>query len=164
MVSIVIKKCVQQNISAWAKMVVYKFLWICILHSFATAQTALNNKDSQAKDQSLIPNVTDIPSTFTFRASCIKKTYVDGFYKRQLNEPALKRNEDGIYTLYATCLNGLGVPTDTKLKLKLIIRYIGEVRTISIRSIVDSSKRYRNCADVSNRNGNLECIPASANK
>jgi hypothetical protein len=110
-------------------------------------------------ERSLVPLITDIPSTFTFRASCIKKTYVDGFYKKQLNAPKLVRNGNGVYTLYATCLNGLGVPVDTKIKLKLIIRHIGDIRTISIRSIVDHTKRYRNCADISNRNGILACIP-----
>ena len=109
--------------------------------------------------QSLVPVVSDIPSTFTFRASCIKKTYVDSFYQRQLNEPALVAEADGQYTLYATCLNGLGVPVDTKIKLKIIIRNMGEVRTISIRSIVDASNKLRNCADVCNRNGVLECVP-----
>ncbi len=110
-------------------------------------------------ERSLVPLITDIPSTFTFRASCIKKTYIDGFYKKQLNAPKLVRNGNGVYTLYATCLNGLGVPVDTKIKLKLIIRHIGDIRTISIRSIVDHTKRYRNCADISNQNGILVCTP-----
>ena len=112
-----------------------------------------------ASAQALTPIVTDIPSTFTFRASCIKKTYVDSFYQRQLNEPALVSEADGQYTLYATCLNGLGVPIDTKIKLKVIIRNMGEIRTISIRSIVDASNKLRNCADICNRNGILECVP-----
>lgn len=123
----------------------------------ADAATAIAEEISS---RSLIPLITDIPSTFTFRTSCIKKTYIDGFYKRQLNAPKLVRNGNGVYTLYATCLNGLGVPVDTKIKLKLIVRHIGEIRTISIRSIVDSTKRYRNCADIANGNGVLMCIPA----
>lgn len=113
----------------------------------------------EISERSLVPLITDIPSTFTFRSSCIKKTYIDGFYKRQLNAPKLIRNGNGIYTLYATCLNGLGVPVDTKIKLKLIIRHIGDIRTISIRSIIDHTKRYRNCADIANRNGVLDCVP-----
>jgi hypothetical protein len=117
-----------------------------------------------APAQALTPIVTDIPSTFTFRASCIKKTYVDSFYQRQLNEPALVSEADGQYTLYATCLNGLGVPIDTKIKLKIIIRNMGEIRTISIRSIVDASNKLRNCADICNRNGILECVPPPKKK
>lgn len=117
-----------------------------------------------APAQALTPIVTDIPSTFTFRASCIKKTYVDSFYQRQLNEPALVGEADGQYTLYATCLNGLGVPIDTKIKLKIIIRNMGEIRTISIRSIVDASNKLRNCADICNRNGILECVPPPKKK
>lgn len=124
-------------------------------------KNAIDAISSQLIQNSLEPQVTDIPSTFTFRASCIKKTYVDGYYKTQMNAPTLVRTSDkGIYTLYATCLNGLGVPIKTKIKLKLIVRHIGDIRTISIRSIVDATKRYRNCADISNRNGILECVPA----
>ena len=107
----------------------------------------------------LIPKITDIPPTFTFRSSCIKKTYVDGYWKQQLDEPTLIRQDNGLYVMYATCLNGLGVPTKTKITLKLIVRYVGDVRTISIRSIIDKSNVYRNCADIANRNGIIECIP-----
>lgn len=117
--------------------------------------------DQQKQTSSLEPNVNDFPSTFTFRSSCIKKTYVDGFYQKQLNQPTLVKNGNGSYTLYATCLNGLGVPTETKINLKLIIRYAGDIRTISIQSIIDSSQRYRNCADIANTNGVLRCIPAT---
>ena len=148
----------------------FLFKALCLIYvSFSTGFSS-NVKPVESitnilNSSSLEPKISDIPSTFTFRASCIKKTYMDGYYKTQLEEPKLVRaSNNGIYTLFATCLNGLGVPIKTKIKLKLIIRHIGDIRTISIRSIVDASKIYRNCADIANRNGVLECIPAQLKK
>lgn len=112
---------------------------------------------------SLEPSVSDLPSTYTFRSSCITKSYKDAVYG-DLIEPTLVKNADGTYTLHASCRNGIGVPTiDSTLVLTLTVRNINNnginVRTISVRSKVGD--KLRNCADISNLNGNIVCTPAT---
>lgn len=110
---------------------------------------------------SLEPTVADIPATYTFRSSCVTKSYKDAVYG-DLIEPTLVKNADGTYTLHASCRNGVGVPTiDSTLILTLVVRNINNngtnMRTISIRSKVGD--KLRNCADISNLNGSIVCTP-----
>jgi hypothetical protein len=126
------------------------------------APTASNPTGSTSQP-SLEPSVADLPSTYTFRSSCITKSYKDAVYG-DLIEPTLVKNADGTYTLHASCRNGVGVPTiDSTLVLTLTVRNINNnginVRTISVRSKVGN--KLRNCADISNLNGNIVCTPAT---
>lgn len=118
---------------------------------------------SSTTQPSLEPTVADLPSTYTFRSSCITKSYKDAVYG-DLIEPTLVKNADGNYTLHVSCRNGVGVPTiDSTLVLALTVRNINNnginVRTISVRSKVGD--KLRNCADISNVNGNIVCTPAT---
>ncbi|MDP3371637.1 MAG: hypothetical protein Q8S21_01910 [Candidatus Paracaedibacteraceae bacterium] len=109
-----------------------------------------------AEQQTLDAQITDIPSTFTFRTSCIKQSYNDTKYGK-LNEPYLVKEQNGIYTIHATCLSGSGIPIlDSTLSLILVVRNLDQ-RSISIRSNVNG--QLKNCADIANNNGKLVCIP-----
>ncbi|MES2608377.1 MAG: hypothetical protein V4544_06585 [Pseudomonadota bacterium] len=117
---------------------------------------------SPATQPSLEPSVADLPATYTFRSSCITKSYKDAVYG-DLIEPTLVKNADGTYTLHVSCRNGVGVPTiDSTLVLTLTVRNINNngtnVRTISVRSKIGD--KLRNCADISNVNGSIICTPA----
>ena len=112
---------------------------------------------------SLEPSITDIPATYTFRSSCVTKSYKDAVYG-DLIEPTIVKNADGTYTLHASCRNGVGVPTiDSTLNLTLVVRNINNngtnMRTISVRSKIGD--KLRNCADISNVDGNIVCTPAT---
>lgn len=127
------------------------------------APGALTSGASPTTQPSLEPSVSDLPATYTFRSSCITKSYKDAVYG-DLIEPTLVKNTDGTYTLHASCRNGVGVPTiNTTLVLTLTVRNINNnginVRTISVRGKVGD--KLRNCADISNVNGNIVCTPAA---
>jgi hypothetical protein len=132
--------------------------------TIASASSAPPTAAASATTQpSLEPSVADLPSTYTFRSSCITKSYKDAVYG-DLIEPTLVKNADGTYTLHASCRNGVGVPTiDSTLVLTLTVRNINNnginVRTISVRGKVGD--KLRNCADISNVNGSIVCTPAT---
>jgi hypothetical protein len=128
-----------------------------------TSSTLTPTGTSGTTQPSLEPTVMDLPSTYTFRSSCITKSYKDAVYG-DLIEPTLVKNADGTYTLHASCRNGVGVPTiDSTLVLTLTVRNINNnginVRTISVRGKVGD--KLRNCADISNLNGNIVCTAAT---
>lgn len=132
----------------------------------AASSAVSSSLKASAAQPSLEPTVADIPSTYTFRSSCITKSYKDAVYG-DLIEPTLVKNADGTYTLHVSCRNGVGIPTiDSTLNLTLIVRNINNnginVRTISIRSKVGD--KLRNCADISNVNGNIVCTPPNPKK
>jgi hypothetical protein len=112
---------------------------------------------------SLDAAVSDIPATFTFRASCIKKSYKDSVYGDLIEPTLVKNGTDDTYTLHTTCLNGVGIPMlGSTIAMKLVVRYLNNARTISIRSWING--KLRNCADIANANGKLICVPPTKTK
>lgn len=107
--------------------------------------------------KTLNAQIEDFPQTFTFRNKCIQQTYSDKNYGT-LYEPYLVKENNGTYTLHATCSNNLGTPNvDSSINLILAVRNLDQ-RYISIRSTVNGA--VRNCRDITaNADGKLICIP-----
>ena len=124
----------------------------------ATTTTVTTPTTSTTALPSLEPVIKDIPSTYTFRSSCITKSYKDSVHG-DLSEPTLVKNtDDGTYTLSVTCKNGYGYPVSATINLTLAI-YNFDGRIISVRSRVKG--KLKNCADIANADGKLICIPAT---